>query len=195
MSHSNSIISIKQEQLFSVISRLREQHKVLQDTISTVSSLHSHPRSPIQRTIDEESSTPTAQSPLQLWTSTDRLRSSKSSIGTDTSSVWFDASEGGDEIGAEEFVLEEGEVAEDSSTMDVQAVEGGSSSSRTDDSELEVDAVLDTTGAQEGIDHGVHQVKRRTRLPAPPSGNEGSLFAILRKNVGQVQFWIFSIVF
>jgi hypothetical protein len=33
---------------------------------------------------------------------------------------------------------------------------------------------------------GTLQVMRRSQLPAPPVGDEGSLFAMLKKNVGKV---------
>ncbi len=111
------------------------------------------------------------------------------------SSVWFDAPE---YDGAEEFVMDEPE--EDSNLS--KLIEGTSadiptgSTEKTDQesesSDAESDLGQEESRTQPTDDLEVElttdqTVTHRTQLPSPPVGDEGSLFAVLKKNVGKVE--------
>lgn len=112
--------------------------------------------------------------------------SSRHSIATIESgghSVWFDAEEG-----AEEFVLT-AEPSEQASSANTS--EGGSDGEASDDSEDEIDEALQATPQLtptklEAAPQQHRVIIRRTRLPSPMTGDDGSLLAVLRKNVGKV---------
>jgi len=128
-------------------------------------------------------------------------RKSRTSIATTfsdgtTSREWFDAFDGG-----EEFVLEMDEpTPEEKSEVQAQLVVEGSRSSLGGSSDTEEGAgeeVEDTvtTGLRDGngavvtVDpiEKAQPAVRRTELPCGPVGDEGSLFAVLKKNVGKVR--------
>ncbi|KAG8919174.1 hypothetical protein FRC01_001441 [Tulasnella sp. 417] len=110
--------------------------------------------------------------------------SNRHSIGTIESlspSLWYDA-----EDGAEEFVL----TAEPTETEQAFSDQGDESEEEvvditaSDDSEDEA-----PTPTKERSDDGDSKHKvviRRTKLPSPMVGDDGSLLAVLRKNVGKV---------
>ena len=71
------------------------------------------------------------------------------------------------------------------------AMNGAPSGSTTDlqeESEVEADISIDDTPEEASDSHLT--VQRRSRLPAKPAGDEGSLFAVLKKNVGQVRLLV-----
>ena len=102
--------------------------------------------------------------------------------------------------GAEEFVLDEGaddahtgkteilslQTPTSSATSDAGAADESSSESSDEESELyqEPESLAASTAISE---HTVGPVVRRSSLPSPPVGDEGSLFAVLKKNVGKVR--------
>lgn len=112
-------------------------------------------------------------------------------------SIWYDAEE---YDGAEEFVLDE--VPDDSqasklteaaanieppSTTSSTANTESSSDSSDVESFLEASPNSETPVDSYNIDSPTAmEVVRRTQLPSPPVGDEGSLFAVLKKNVGKV---------
>jgi hypothetical protein len=102
---------------------------------------------------------------------------------------WFDA----EDEGPQEFIMDVGQDAFDppsrmhSVTNDISA---DNSSIDTDYEEATTTSVSVTHG--ESTSFGQMQVVRRTQLPALPPADEGSLFAILKKNVGKVCILIFS---
>ncbi|KAG8976822.1 hypothetical protein FRC05_003172 [Tulasnella sp. 425] len=109
--------------------------------------------------------------------------SHRHSIGTIDSlspSLWFDA-----EDGAEEFVL----AAEPTETEQASSDQGEDSEEEvvditaSDDSEDE--ASTPTKGRSDDGDSKHRVIIRRTKLPSPMIGDDGSLLAVLRKNVGK----------
>jgi len=103
----------------------------------------------------------------------------RDSITTSSGSFveWFDADEG-----PQEFVMEPGqEMSEPPSRMLSTANERDSSSIDTD---FEEPDTLSSPAQEIGCLSP--QVARRVQLPCLPPSDEGSLFAILKKNVGKV---------
>jgi oxysterol-binding protein-related protein 3/6/7 len=99
-------------------------------------------------------------------------RASISTTFSDSHSTeWFDAQEG-----VEEFELEQDEPEPSKIVID------DSKSSLEETASVDTDISIAELG--EGEDN-VHIV-RRNQLPAPVVADEGSLFAILKKNVGKV---------
>lgn len=107
-----------------------------------------------------------------------------------TSGGWYDASEG------EEFFLDAVDNSLASGTADARQ------SDVEEEEEVEEEVVEEYESSAEGEpetpaqtqpagESGLVQpqtaVVRRTRLPAPTSGEEGSLFSVLKKNVGKVR--------
>jgi hypothetical protein len=107
-----------------------------------------------------------------------------------TSGVWYDAPEGGDEFFLDGNDTSLGSKLTDTRESDVEE-------------EDEVDEVDEDIGDDDSVESAVEElpasppqesgvvepqvaVIRRTRLPAPTSGEEGSLFSVLKKNVGKV---------
>lgn len=171
-----------------ILMRLREQHSVLSEALMKASATPAFPRSPLPQTIDEEGeSSVGVRSPI-MWQS--MAQTNRSSISTALSStgsgtVWFDASEGED-YGAEEFVFDDTDPFDDETTNGGSQISaGGSSTDRADESEVEANLSYDDTPDSSSV--VTVTLDRRTRLPARPNGDEGSLFAVLKKNVGQVR--------
>jgi len=93
---------------------------------------------------------------------------------------WFDAID----EGPQEFVMEAGpEASEPGSRM----LPASSETSSVDTDFEEYDPPLPP--AEESPSAGTLTISRRTRLPCLPPSDEGSLFAILKKNVGKVRVW------
>ena len=155
-----------QEQLVPLLMKLRDQHSTLSDILHGMSPTTNHSRSPITRAINEEA--PGTQS----WLSS---RSSMSTV-TDSGSVWFDA-RSGEDLGAEEYVVLEEPGDEEPSTPSANE-------------RIESDSALSRDVADEDEETPIEKsdipIDRRTRLPQRTAGDEGSLFAVLKKNVGQV---------
>lgn len=97
-----------------------------------------------------------------------------------TSHVWYDASEGGDE-----FFLD----VNDASQTDEPLEYRHSDVEEEEEAEVVADEGSDDEPVVEiapiAAKSDVMTV-RRTRLPSPNNGEEGSLFAVLKKNVGKV---------
>ena len=112
-----------------------------------------------------------------------RSKSNRASISTNTSdSFWFDAPEFDD--GPEEFLLEStgaDDHAQDSRTVD--------SNDREDANSVDTDIEGEETPKRVSIElpPDASQVTRRIQLPSLPPADEGSLFAVLKKNVGKVR--------
>lgn len=95
---------------------------------------------------------------------------------------WFDAE---DRLG-EEFLLEDPSPEEDKARL-VQSrnssLDGYESASSDEEDHIPPQTVGNDDSAL-----SLRQVTRRTHLPSGPIGDEGSLFAMLKKNVGKVCF-------
>lgn len=117
-------------------------------------------------------------------TSSFRSRSKRASVATNTSeSLWFDAPEFDD--GPEEFLLES--TGADDHGPDSRIVDPNDrEDSYSVDTEIEEDGTPKREPAE--LPSDPLQVARRTQLPSLPPADEGSLFAVLKKNVGKVRF-------
>jgi hypothetical protein len=171
--------------LYTALNTLKEQHAALAKAVSSISytdtpstSLASSLVLP-PRVEEEGEEAYHNESPTSA--SASMFRPKRTSVATSTSeSVWFDAPEFDD--GPEEFLLEstgaddhgpesrivDPDDREDSNSVDTD-IEG--ETPKPDPTELPLDP---------------SQVTRRTQLPSPPPADEGSLFAVLKKNVGKV---------
>ena len=164
------------EQLAPLLSRLRGQHGALSEVLQSISPAHGHHRTPFQETIDEES-TPGSAPAHPSWKS---YRSSVSTV-SDGGSVFFDAQDE-EGFGAEEYVVREDQ--EDlASTKDTPSIDTKSASIQEvgDEAYSGIEDQDETPEETPSL-----PVNRRTRLPAGAPTEEGSLFTILKKNVGQV---------
>lgn len=109
------------------------------------------------------------------------------------SGEWFDAADGG-----EEYMLEDDEPTpvEEKNESEGGLSSGVSSSSVDESSEVEEEGgekvpdeeVLEEAKKEVVVDlvEQAKHVARRTELPSGPVGDDGSLFAVLKKNVGKV---------
>ena len=103
---------------------------------------------------------------------------------SDSPLEWFDATDAFD--GPEEFVLE---PVQD--TLDPVGLIATDDQSNSDNSSINTNIedpdslTIPTTEVVTTLS-GSFNVMRRTQLPVPSCGDEGSLFAILKKNVGKV---------
>lgn len=159
--------------------KLRQQHSALTDLIQGMSPVQTHHRTQLQETIKEEGNSAALPKSQPSWKS---YRSSISTI-TDNESTFFDAMSGED-FGAEEYVLHEEPADEDLGSMKRAPSSDTQSASvqEEDDDQRSVQAQDDSPGEVPNL-----PIARRTRLPARPPADEGSLFAVLKKNVGQVR--------
>lgn len=163
--------------------KLREQHEALSELILNLGSMNFVPAATaLQRVLDEGSTSTlghgTVKSPMSSHARSALTRASMSSV-TD-SSIWYDA----EEYGAEEYIMNDEPEDETVILSRGSSALTGNDSLNTDrsysDEDMEVTTVDDTPDERMEL-----PMDRRTRLPARPSGDEGSLFAILKKNVGQ----------
>jgi hypothetical protein len=94
---------------------------------------------------------------------------------------WFDADEG-----PQEFIMEPGQDVSEPPSRMLSAVNEPDTSSI--DTDFEEPDTLSPTAQEIGYpSFGDTQVIRRGQLPCLPPSDEGSLFAILKKNVGKVR--------
>lgn len=178
---------------------LKYQHAALAQTMSALTFMDQGPSlraSPMLATAREEEEIQ-ARTPSTGFSTIGRAshRMSTQSDG----SIWFDAQE---YDGAEEFLLDEAPedgLPSKTSTngsvgIDLETPSSGTSadleSSSDSDSESELYEEPPERKASTSTDITAPSetaVVRRTLLPSLPVGDEGSLFAVLKKNVGKVR--------
>ena len=173
--------------LYAALNALKEQHVLLARAVSSISyndapstslasSLVLPPR------VEEGEEEPHFESPTS--SPTPLVKSERASVATSTSdSFWFDAPEFGD--GPEEFLLEPtgaDDRGPDSRIMDPN--------DRDDSNSVDTDIEEETPKHEptELPSDPPSQVTRRAQLPSLPPADEGSLFTVLKKNVGKVRF-------
>lgn len=174
--------------LYAALNTLKEQHAALAKAVSSISytdapstslasSLVLPPR------VDEREESLHAESPVSASTSLFRSRSKRASVSTSPSdSLWFDAPEFDD--GPEEFLLES--TGADDHGPDSRMIDpNGQEDSHSIDTDIG-EEISKHEGTELPSDHS--QIARRTQLPTFPPADEGSLFAVLKKNVGKVRF-------
>ncbi|KAJ3750118.1 oxysterol binding protein [Lentinula detonsa] len=205
--HESHNESSRLERMHMAIESLKVQHGSLIKSLQIISILDTtqsvHPSaqaSPLPGTAEEEEredSIPYSASEEKLASSFTR-RSKRTSIATTTNDSileWFDASEG---EGVQEFILDDQTSPEngDNGESPSRIVNNDSRSSLGNAEESSIDTdIEDLREEPPVIDQVTHdqqvkgisqvQVARRTHLPAPITGDEGSLFAVLKKNVGK----------
>ena len=178
------------DRLQSAIASLKAQHVTLSGLIPFVDnnppSVHASPLATVEEPSSDGSHSPARiSSPIarKTWGSTVTSLS-------DGGSIWFDATDEPD--GAEEFFLdappmEAGAVEDRIPMLDGQSsshLSGESSDTDEEEGVGRLSLVVNELGAKTGN----KQVVSRTTLPSGPVGDEGSLFALFKKNVGKVDF-------
>ena len=134
--------------------------------------------SPLPPTAEEKEEEPLPNSRFNTLNRRSKLAKSMSSLGDSAQIEWFDAE---DDLG-EEFFLDEPTPEEDKErSVPHSEISSLHPSESSDDDEFSPRPAYD-------IDPSLNarQVVRRTGLPSGPVGDEGSLFAILKNNVGKV---------
>ena len=161
------------QQIQSILDTLKSQHSALLKAMQP-----SLPDKVLSSTAEEEESAE-YQTPQSLTPKTRRsLRESMSTSFCDSPLEWFDATDTFD--GPEEFVLEP--------AQDVPVFVGLEADSQSTSDNSSIDTNIDDLGptAEVVTSSGGFKVLRRTQLPVPAFSDEGSLFTILKKNVGKV---------
>ena len=171
--------------LHAALNTLKEQHLSLAKAVSSISYTDA-PSSSLASSlvlpprVEEGEEEPHAESPTPG--STPGFRSERASVATSTSdSFWFDAPEFGD--GPEEFLLEPtggDDHGPDSRIMDTH--------DRDDSNSVDTDIEETPKHEPTELPSDPSQVTRRAQLPSLPPADEGSLFTVLKKNVGKVRF-------
>jgi hypothetical protein len=185
--------SLVDQRVQKALDLLKSQHAMLSKSLptinlvenSTTNALHG---SPLPSTVEEEVSGGSA-TPTRFSTPMTRV-SKRSSIATslgDSLNEWFDAPDDLD-VGAQEFFLDDQDnTFQDEKERASRILTNDSRSSLdTEDSSRET-GLNKKDGLPENAKSNPSQVVRRTRLPTGPVGDEGSLFAILKKNVGKAR--------
>ena len=185
-------LSPAMERLQAGLQALRYQHSALLQTLhpnqEPGSSLRASPLLAIAKEEDEiRSVTPTFSTLGKASVGSHRLSSQSDA------SIWYDAPE---YDGAEEFVLDELPVEDsqtsklsDKSNSEVTTPDADAESSNIwQDSESDTEDDVPPEPPKSAPSDNVQAVVRRAQLPSLPVGDEGSLFTVLKKNVGKVQF-------
>ncbi|KAI0307610.1 hypothetical protein B0F90DRAFT_33395 [Multifurca ochricompacta] len=106
---------------------------------------------------------------------------------SDGGSIWFDAMEGLD--GAEEFFLDTPPLEAGTADGQIPVFDGQSNShdpeEASDTDEEDEGARRSLAVGERRVLAGAQQVIHRTSLPSGPVADEGSLFAVFKKNVGK----------
>ncbi|KAF8708426.1 Pleckstrin homology domain, partial [Rhizoctonia solani] len=175
----------------SVASAPSTVHSYLTSTIQTLKTQHSALTTLLEARnitpIPNRTASPLMGAAIDLSRSRSVSRVSRHSMASEvTSQMWFDASDG-----ADEFFLD----ADESESGAIRAVSEKHSDVESDE---ECEDVVDEESSEDEpepepaptLESDVSAIPstavvRRTKLPAPNTGEEGSLFAVLKKNVGK----------
>ncbi|KAI0824172.1 Oxysterol-binding protein-domain-containing protein [Trametes gibbosa] len=169
------------KRMTTALEQLKNQHSALGKTFHSYPSIDTCPSgtvgSPLPSTAEEEDEVRTP-SPGQK-------RMSAFSSHSD-SSIWFDAPE---YDGPEEYLLDVTPPADESQDSKLYFTDSRMTD-RTEATEAESSTGMDTDSeseetAEKSFTEEPTVVHRRTSLPSGPVGDEGSLFAVLKKNVGK----------
>jgi len=181
--------SPSQQHIQFTMDALKTQHTALTNLINTLAHLDANftsaRASPLPSTAEEDDNSPT---PSRFSAPLGRLPKRTPTMDTASESLneWFDAQEGFD--GAQEFLLDFQPPSEEPGGQ-ILGSDSHSSLGRFVDSSVDTDSdeearVPDKDARSATINRDA-PVVRRSRLPTGPVGDEGSLFAILKKNVGK----------
>lgn len=139
--------------------------------------------SPLSFTEEEDERVPT---PSQRVATPATRRSVRDSTATMSDSFveWFDA----EDEGPEEFILDVTNAVSEPPSRMLSVVNDISADNSSIDTEYEEALAQSVSPTRDQMAvTGQIQVIRRTQLPTLPPADEGSLFAILKKNVGKVR--------
>ena len=169
------------QQIRSLLDTLKSQHSALLKAMQpTLPEIVTHS---LSSTAEEEESAE-YQTPQSLTPKTRRsLHESITTSFSDSPLEWFDATDVFD--GPEEFVLEP--VQDVPVSVGLLEADSQSDNSSIDTNIDDLDSLA--APAPEAVatsSSGGFNVVRRTQLPVPSFSDEGSLFTILKKNVGKV---------
>jgi hypothetical protein len=168
---------------------LKVQHAALLKSMPAhpVSDLSRFMQAPLPITTEEEEQSDQHESPYLISPKSKRSRNSSISTIVTDSVQWFDALDV-----AEEFIMDVPLGSEPPSQFvpDTRSAISNQedSSADTDTDEHDNSSLSSGKGPQAAIklSDETPAVARRTTLPASPTGDEGSLFTILKKNIGKV---------
>ncbi|GLB36356.1 putative pleckstrin homology domain containing protein [Lyophyllum shimeji] len=170
--------------VMSAMETLKAQHASLLTSMQDLADLRQSSGSPLPATAEEEDPDhpPLLSTPLSRRSK----RASTTTSVSDSVHEWFDALDG-----PEEFVVDvDGPelpsrllTNESRSSLGQQAETSSIDTDIGEDVKVPDQQPITPTSAQ--LTREALQIKRRTLLPAMPVGDEGSLFAILKKNVGK----------
>lgn len=183
-----------------VLDILKHQHAALTRIIpahSTLDLVHSPIAGSSLAATHEEDGEHTPTTSASLAKKLARMSVMSSNSGGSIS-IWFDAPE---PEGAEEFILDaspgdEGDIGildegiqPASPTSQFENVSGSEPTTDADtdgESETEAETTPETALTSLAVSQEERKIVRRIELPSGPVGDEGSLFAVLKKNVGKV---------
>ncbi|EKM60912.1 uncharacterized protein PHACADRAFT_84847 [Phanerochaete carnosa HHB-10118-sp] len=176
-SHGSPVLSPAQQRLQVGLQSLKYQHSALVQSLFTHAEQGPSLRaSPLLATAKEEEE---IQTPSTGYSTLSRASNRSHRLSSQSeASIWYDA-EGYD--GPEEFILDDTPAEESPPGASQLSSADVVSTSPSNDTELNSSAVE----ANVSTSTSVQQIVRRTQLPSPPVGDEGSLFAVLKKSVGK----------
>ncbi|KAI0936144.1 hypothetical protein AcW1_000457 [Taiwanofungus camphoratus] len=212
---SNSSSTSSYHRIQAALDALKHQHSALLKSFpisshpSIDTSIPPSHGAHLSTTAEEDDRTQTPTTNRSAGGKITKRMSGFSSNSGGESSVWYDAQDGEDEgegedeselvaEGGEEFVLDpspeeetKGSQLFDADRQSATNTETASSATSTevaaedsdDSDESEAEQAEDILASPGSPSH--QEVVRRTQLPSGPVGDEGSLFAVLKKNVGK----------
>lgn len=179
-SNLDSPSNIRFQQINIALASLKSQHAALLKSLAhDVTAPPTARGSPLPPTTEEKEEEPL--SPSRFNTALSRrsnLAISMSSLSDSAHNEWFDAEE---DLG-EEFFLDVPNLDEERELVVPQSETSSlNQTTSSDEEEHSLPLAHDTDPSV----NAARRVIRRTRLPSGPIGDEGSLFAILKNNVGK----------
>lgn len=201
LSDAGSSSNAHVEKVQVVLDNLKHQHAALMRLLPgypAMDMIHSPTAGTSLATTEEEDG---EQTPTAVGTSLAQKLARTSMMSSNSggsNSVWFDAPE---PEGAEEYLLDASPGEEGDSRMldggvqpnspvsqsDIVSSSGTNTDADTDaGSDSEAESTPETTPTSPADSDKARDIVRRTELPSGPVGDEGSLFAVLKKNVGKV---------
>jgi hypothetical protein len=181
-SNLDSPSNIRFQQINTTLASLKSQHAALLKSLAhDVTAPPTARGSPLPPTTEEK------EEPLSIsrfntaLSRRSNLAISVSSLSDSAHNEWFDAEE---DLG-EEFFLDVPNPEEERELIIPQSETSSLNQTASSDEEEHCAPLALDTDPSVNV---ARQVVRRTRLPSGPIGDEGSLFAILKNNVGKVAF-------
>lgn len=178
-SNLDSPLNMRFQQINTALASLKSQHAALLRSLAhDVTAPPTARGSPLPPTTEEKEAEPLSTSRFNTaLTRRSNLAISMSSLSDSAHNEWFDAEE---DLG-EEFFLNVPNPDEEREFIVPQSETSSLNQTASSDEEEHSPPLAHDTDPSVNA----RQVVRRTRLPSGPMGDEGSLFAILKNNVGK----------